>query len=216
MRELPPSPATVLFGAGTEAAAARTLRELGAERVLLVALAHHRAGADRVAAALGDAAVGVFTLSGPQVPGATVDAAVETARQAGADWVVAHGGGSAIGVAKAVALHLPVALGALPTTYAGSERTDIWGVTRDGEKQTGRDERVRPRLVVYDPDLTASLDRDVTLASLANALAHAIGALCAVEATAGARDAAGRSLAPLVSAIRALAADPADTAARAA
>ena len=54
-------------------------------------------------------------------------------------------------MAKAIALELPVSIAAVPTTYAGSERTNVWGITRDGKKLTGRDDRVRPRLVVYDP-----------------------------------------------------------------
>src|SRR5262249_9128354 len=148
------APERVVFGAGAERLVPDLLAELGARRVLLVAQDRHAAGAERIAAALGERACGLFLSDRPQVPGEVADAAVARAREGGADWVLAHGGGTPIGIAKAVALALPVRLAAVPTTYAGSERTDVWGVVRDGRKSTGRDPRVRPSLVVYDPELT--------------------------------------------------------------
>jgi homogentisate 1,2-dioxygenase len=209
------APERVVFGRGAERAVPGLLAELGARRVLLVAQDRHADGAERIARALGERAVGVFTTDRPQVPGEVADAAVARARDAGADWVVAHGGGTPIGVAKAIALALPVQVGAVPTTYAGSERTDIWGVTRDGRKTTGRDARVRPRLVVYDPELTLGLDRALSLDSLCNALAHSLEALYAADATPEARRSAEASLEPLVAGMRAIANDPADPAGRA-
>ncbi|MCB9674441.1 MAG: maleylacetate reductase [Alphaproteobacteria bacterium] len=208
MQTLSTAPDRVVFGEGAEAAVPALLAELGAERVLLVALAHHRAGADRLQTALGPRAVGVFATDRPQVPAEVADAAVRVARETRADWVVAHGGGTPIGIAKAVALELPVQIGAVPTTYAGSERTDIWGLTRDGVKTTGRDPGVRPRLVAYDPALTLDLPVTLSVQSLFNALAHSVEALYDLEAPAEARRAAAHSLAPLVDGIRAIAADP--------
>lgn len=215
METLSRAPDRVVFGVGAEAATPELLAELGARRVLLVALAHRAEGARRLAQALGDRAAGVFTTSGPQVPGEVVDEAVRRARDEDVDWVVAHGGGTPIGVAKAVALELPVKVGAVPTTYAGSERTDIWGITRDGRKTTGRDDRVRPRLVVYDPALTVPLGRDLSLESLMNALAHSLEALYAEDATDEARRAAEESLRPLLDGIRRVGASPTDLEGRA-
>jgi homogentisate 1,2-dioxygenase len=207
-------PDRVVFGAGAEASAATLLVELGARRVLLVAQDRHAEGAARIAGALGDRAAGVFTTDRPQVPGEVADAAVARARDAGVDWVLAHGGGTPIGVAKAIALALPVSLAAVPTTYAGSERTNIWGVVRDGKKTTGRDDRVRPRLVVYDPLLTLDLDRTLSLDSLFNALAHSVEAFYAADATPDLRRAAEDSFEPLLAGIRAVAAAPGELAGR--
>ncbi len=209
-RIVQPGDDRVVFGVGAERRAAELLADGGARRVLLVAQGRHRDGADRVAAQLGDRCAGIFDRVTNQVPGDIADAAVAMARELDADWVVAHGGGSAIGVAKAIALELPVKVGAIPTTYAGSERTDIWGVTRDGVKTTGRDARVRPELVIYDPALSATLPQRMSLLSLLNALAHSVEALYAVEATDAARAAAADSVAPIVAALRALGADPSD------
>jgi len=207
-------PDRVVFGVGAEAATAELLVELGARRVLLVAQDRHTEGAERIARALGDRAAGVFTTDRPQVPGEVADAAVARARDTGADWVLAHGGGTPIGVAKAIALALPVSVGAVPTTYAGSERTNIWGMTRDGKKTTGRDDRVRPRLVVYDPTLTLALDRALSLDSLFNALAHSVEAFYAADATPALRRAAEESFEPLIAGVRAIAAAPGDLAGR--
>jgi maleylacetate reductase len=92
------------------------------------------------------------------------------------DCLLSVGGGSAVGTAKAVALHRPVPIVAVPTTYAGSEMTPVWGRTDGGEKRTGTAIAVRPRVVVYDPELTVGLPAGITAASGMNALAHAVEA----------------------------------------
>ncbi|HTZ45877.1 MAG TPA: iron-containing alcohol dehydrogenase [Jatrophihabitans sp.] len=110
----------------------------------------------------------------------------ERARAAAAahriDTVVAVGGGSAIGLAKAVALTRPVRIVAVPTTFAGSEATDVWGLTDEQGKQTGASDRVLPGTVIYDAELVASLPRQLAAASGLNALAHCVDALWAPAA----------------------------------
>lgn len=203
-------PDRVLFGEGAAEAAPAELGRLGASRVLVIGSGRRPEGPARVARALGSLAVGTFPVDAPQVPVATARAAVAAAEEARADWVLAVGGGTPIGVTKAIALELPVRLAAIPTTYAGSERTDIWGLVDGGRKTTGRDPRVRPRLVLYDPALTRELPRELSLQSLFNALAHAAEALYAAEASPEAVRAARAALRPLLDGLRALAADPAD------
>jgi alcohol dehydrogenase class IV len=113
---------------------------------------------------------------------------METARQAqamarelGADCAVAVGGGSTIGLGKAIALDSGLPVVAIPTTYAGSEMTSIYGVTEAGIKKTGRDARVLPRSVLYDPDLTQSLPVQLSVTSGVNAIAHAAEGLYASD-----------------------------------
>ena len=91
------------------------------------------------------------------VPIETAREARELAAELGADCAVAIGGGSTIGLGKAIALEAPIPIIAIPTTYAGSEMTPIYGITEGGLKRTGRDVRVLPRTVIYDPDLTLTL-----------------------------------------------------------
>jgi maleylacetate reductase len=201
-------PERIVFGVGTEERVAAELEGLGARRVLLLAQPHHRAGADRVAAALGSRAAGIFTEMTRQVPVEVAEAARRRAREVEADWVLAHGGGTAIGVAKAVALTEDVAVAAVPTTYAGSERTNIWGLTERGVKTTGRDDRVMPKLVIYDPALTAGLPVAMSLTSILNAMAHSVEALYAADASEVVRDQAEESLAPLLNAMGTIAEDP--------
>ncbi|MCB9791315.1 MAG: homogentisate 1,2-dioxygenase [Alphaproteobacteria bacterium] len=204
-----PGPPRVLFGPGAEALTAEALAELGAERVLLVAQARHREGAERLAEALGPRCVGIFDQVAPQVPEEVAEAARAMARAREADWVLAHGGGSAIGVAKAVTLALDVQLAAIPTTYSGSEMTPIWGITAGGVKTTGRDPRVQPALVVYDPELLQGLSPVVTRTSLFNALAHSAEALYAHDASEAVREAAEAGARSLFASLQALVDAPA-------
>ena len=167
-------PGRVLFGAGAVDRLADEVDRLGAGRVLLVA---GRSRAAHAAERLGDRVAATWTGIVQHVPVATAEQARALAREAGADAVVCVGGGSAIGLAKAVALELGIPVVAVPTTYSGSELSTIYGLTEDGRKRTGRDARVLPAVVVYDPALTVSLPPEVTGPSGMNALAHCVEAL---------------------------------------
>jgi maleylacetate reductase len=112
---------------------------------------------------------------------------IETAREAraeaariGADCAVAIGGGSTIGLGKAIALESTLPIIAIPTTYAGSEMTTIYGITEGGLKKTGRAEQVLPRTVLYDPELTLGLPVKMSVTSGINAIAHAAEGLYSV------------------------------------
>jgi maleylacetate reductase len=173
-------PGCVVFAAG----AARTVlapevERLGARRVLLIATDRDRALIDELAAPLGDRIAGRFSEVRPHVPLAVAERARAAARDTGADALVAVGGGSTIGTAKAIALESGVPIAAVPTTYAGSEMTPVWGLTDARRKTTGTDPRVLPRVVVYDPELTFALPAAVTGPSAMNAMAHCVEAFYA-------------------------------------
>lgn len=173
-------PGRVRFGSGVVAEAGTEVDRLGGTRVLLVGRRGSAARVTgRIADDLGARCVGWFDDVAMHVPGDFAAAAVAAAREADADALVCVGGGSAIGTAKIVARKLGPPILAVPTTYAGSEMTPIWGTTSDGHKKTGPDLWVLPRTVLYDPDLTRSLPPWVAGPSGMNALAHAIEALYA-------------------------------------
>jgi maleylacetate reductase len=116
------------------------------------------------------------------VPVEAARTARSLARELGADTCVAVGGGSTIGLGKAIALEFGLPILAVPTTYAGSEMTPIWGLTEGGVKRTGRDAKVLPRTVIYDAILTLTLPPDLSSTSGMNAIAHAAEALYAENA----------------------------------
>jgi maleylacetate reductase len=167
----------VVFGAGSRHMIADEIDALGSGRVLVIASDQEATIADGICAVLGDRVVGRFTDVVQHVPVAKAAAAVAAATDLGADGLVAIGGGSAVGLGKAVRLELDVAFLAVPTTYAGSEMTTIWGRSDGGHKQTGKDPRVKPDTVVYDVDLTLSLPAGIAGPSGMNALAHCVEAL---------------------------------------
>ena len=174
-------PMRVVFGAGRSAELAAELAHLGLARVLVLATPGHRELAERIADTLGPRTAGVHARARMHVPRETADAAAEDARARAADGCVAVGGGSTIGLGKAVALRHGLPIVAVPTTFAGSEMTPVWGMTESGVKTTGRDPAVLPRSVVYDPDLCASLPPGIAVTSAVNALAHAVEALYAPD-----------------------------------
>jgi maleylacetate reductase len=164
----------------------------------------------RVNESLGDKVAGVFDKAVVHVPDAVATEAIAAARVSNADVIVALGGGSAIGVAKAIALETGISIVAVPTTYGGSEMTPIWGMTREGRKETGRDPRVQPKVVIYDPDLTLALPPRTTAASGLNAIAHCVEALYAVDANEASTNAALEGLRLLNESLPLLAVSPDD------
>ncbi|WP_329004184.1 maleylacetate reductase [Kribbella sp. NBC_00709] len=172
-------PGRVVFGAGTLDRVADEVANLEVRRVLVMATNSARDAADVVEVQLGDRFAGRIDGVAQHVPTAVAEHARAKAREVDADGIIAIGGGSAIGLAKAVALTSAdgLAIVAVPTTYAGSEMTPVWGETAGGSKTTGTDLRVLPRVVVYDPVLSLHLPKKVTAASVANAIAHCVEAV---------------------------------------
>jgi maleylacetate reductase len=172
----------VVFGPGYLSRVAGEAQALGS-RILLISGRHAAEPVRLVSRDLGDALAGRVDEVVQHVPVDVADRTTAAARDASADALLTIGGGSAVGLAKAVALVTGLPILAVPTTYAGSEMTPIWGRTDRGRKTTGRDPRVLPRVVVYDPTLTLSMPAEVTAASGMNALAHAVESLYAPDAT---------------------------------
>ncbi|GAA4543901.1 maleylacetate reductase [Pseudonocardia xishanensis] len=170
----------VVLRRGAVAEVPAEIDRLGARRVLLVGSARH---GDGVARALAGSLAARVTDPRMHVPIEQAVAARALADEHRIDACVAVGGGSAIGLAKAVALHRPVPVLAVPTTLSGSEATRVWGLTEGGVKRTGKDPAVAPRVLVYDPDLAAALTVARAVPSLVNALAHAVEALWAPDRT---------------------------------
>lgn len=158
------------------------IERLAASRIMLISTPGRSSLVKRAHDLAGGNVVEIFERSVPHVPQDVAAFARSRASESNADVLVALGGGTAIGVAKAVALTASLPIIAVPTTYGGSEMTPIWGLTEEGIKQTGRNPRVQPRIVIYDPDLTLSLPPRMTACSGLNAIAHCIEALYAADA----------------------------------
>jgi alcohol dehydrogenase class IV len=175
-------PSRVVFGAGSIDHLEREIDLLGAKRAIVLSTPQQREQAEALAARLGPRAVGVFARAVMHVPVETAQEARDYAARLGADCAVAIGGGSTTGLGKAIALTSSLPILAVPTTYAGSEMTPIYGLTEAGLKRTGCDLRVLPKTVIYDPALTLSLPALLSVTSGINAIAHAAEGLYAQDA----------------------------------
>ena len=169
-------PQRVCFGSGEAAASlGREAARLGATRVMLIASAGETELAGPVAQDLPVALHYDDVVM--HVPVEVAERARRAAAENHVDALVSVGGGSTTGLAKAVALTTGLPLIAVPTTYAGSEATPVWGLTEGARKTTGTDPRVLPKVIVYDAALTMSLPVPLSVASGLNALAHCVDAL---------------------------------------
>lgn len=199
----------VVFGTGTAAAdLAAEVERLGGARVVVIASDHDTGLVARLTAGL--PVVERVVHDSRHVPASLADEARAAALAAHADVLVSIGGGSTTGIAKAIALDTALPIVAVPTTYAGSEATPVWGRTDDGVKTTGTDARVLPRAVVYDAALTLSLPVALSVASGLNALAHCVDALWAPRADPLTTAYAEMGIRAIRAALPAIVADPAD------
>lgn len=174
-------PSRVVFGRGSLSRLAEEVQALGAQKSLILCTPEQHAQAQVAADLLGASSVGIYDGAQMHVPIEGARKAREHARSLGADCMVAIGGGSTIGLGKAIALESTVPIIAVPTTYAGSEMTPIYGITEDNLKKTGRDLKVLPRTVLYDPDLSVTLPVRMSVVSGMNAIAHAAEGLYAKD-----------------------------------
>jgi len=177
----------VLHGAGARALVPDEIERLGAQRVLVVAAPSSAEVAQDLATTLGERYTATFGRPAQHTPVEVTAEALTLARDVRADALVAIGGGSAIGLSKALAIRTGMPQVAVPTTYAGSEATPALGETENGVKTMRRDPALAPGTVVYDPELTLSMPHGLTLTSALNALAHAVEALWDTEASAATR-----------------------------
>ena len=204
----------VVFGAGALQQLEREIDALGATRALVLSTPEQADAARRVAELLGARAAGIFPRAVMHVPIETAREARDEARRLGADCAVAIGGGSTTGLGKAIALDSGLPIIAIPTTYAGSEMTSIYGLTEAGVKKTGRDLRVLPRTVIYDPELSLSLPIVLTVTSGLNAIAHAAEGLYAFDGNPIMSLMAEEGIRAIAAALPRLTAAPADVDAR--
>ena len=175
-------PWNIIFGAGTLDRLPDELAKLGYTRALVLATPNQKATGSDIVKLLGDKAAGLFDRARMHVPVETLNLALAEAKRLDADCTVSVGGGSTTGLGKALAFHLDLPNIVLPTSYAGSEMTNVWAVTKDNRKVTRRDDVVVPTLTIYDPELTLTLPPAFAAASGMNSMAQAVANAAAEDA----------------------------------
>src|SRR5450756_2353130 len=174
-------PQRVCFGSGeAKASLLREITALGVTRVMLIAAKAEMHLADEIAAGIPVALRHDDVVM--HVPVEVAERARDAAKTNGIDALVSVGGGSTTGLAKAIAMTSGLPIVAVPTTYAGSEATQVWGLTEGAKKTTGVDITVLPKVIIYDAALTTSLPVGMSVASGLNALAHCVDSMWAPNA----------------------------------
>lgn len=203
----------VLFGAGqAEANVTAEVARFGATAVMVIASEAETEIATTITRGITVALN--YNDVAPHVPIDKANAAREAATAAGIDLIICVGGGSTTGLAKAIAMTTGLPIVAVPTTYAGSEATNVWGLTEAARKTTGVDNVVLPKTVIYDADLTMTLPVWLSVASGLNALAHCIDSMWAPRADPINQALSAEGIRALASGLQAIKADPSDLAGR--
>lgn len=169
-------PQRVVFGQGRIAELEGELKSLGADAAVVIASERALTTVKEAVDGCGPMVASTFTALRQHVPADVVAQATAHCQRVDADAVISVGGGSAIGLGKAISRELGLPTVAVPTTYSGSEITPIYGITTAGTKRTGVDPAVLPDIVIYDPELTLALKDSIVGSSGMNALAHALWA----------------------------------------
>lgn len=172
-------PARVIFGGGAVARVPEEVQRKGLGRILVLSTREQEQSGKDIAALLGPLCAGTFPGAVMHTPVSVTEEAMRVVAELGVDGVVSVGGGSTIGLGKAIALRSDLPQIVVPTTYAGSEVTPIIGETQDGLKTTRTTAKVLPETVIYDVDLTIGLPVGLSVTSGMNAVAHAVEALYA-------------------------------------
>ncbi|NSY99130.1 maleylacetate reductase [Agrobacterium tumefaciens] len=172
-------PVRIRLGEGVRHTIGAEMETLGLRCAMVLTTPEQAMQGEVVRSALGPRGHSLFSRAAMHTPVEITEDALEAA--AGADCLVAIGGGSTIGLSKAIALRSDMPQIVLPTTYAGSEATPVLGQTENGVKETLRSPRVQPEVILYDPELVASLPVKLTVTSGLNAMAHAVEALYAQD-----------------------------------
>jgi len=177
------APGRVVLGAGAVDKLSAEIELLGASRALVLATPGREEQADAATSSLGSARVGLFAKAKMHTPVDVSAAGQAEARRLNADCLVTIGGGSAIGLGKGVALELGIPLICIVTTYSGSEMTDACGMLDGGRKVMHQSPNMRPKTVIYDPELTVGLPPSISGPSGMNAVAHCVSAICSLNPT---------------------------------
>lgn len=173
------APQRVVFAPGARDRVAEEVIALGRSRVLVLTTPEQAGAGAALLSALGPLGVGHFAGATMHTPVAVTEQAMEVLGALQADCLVAIGGGSTTGLAKALALRTGLPQIVIPTSFAGSEATPILGQTEGGRKTTLSDPRVRPTVILYDVTLVRSLPPRLVVSSGMNAIAHAVEGLYA-------------------------------------
>ena len=176
-------PGRVVHGAGRISALAEEVEALDARRVMFCCTKSRVAEVEKLAKTLGDRVAGICDEAKIFVPLTAVEPARAMAEKLGADCLVSYGGGTAVGLAKAVALEGGMPIVSIVTTYSGSETTALQGIIgHDGVRTNYRDMRMLPRVLIYDPELMLDVPIDVSIASGFNSIAHAVSSYLGKDA----------------------------------
>ncbi|AVW91095.1 maleylacetate reductase [Celeribacter baekdonensis] len=175
------NPARIIFGPGKLAEVANEIVGQHCRKALILSTPFQQQDAEKLSEALGYVSAGVFAEAAMHTPVDLTEKALAAFEASGADCVLSLGGGSTIGLGKAIAYRNDCPQIVVATTYAGSEVTPILGQTENGVKTTVRDASILPEVVIYDPELTLGLPVGMSVTSGMNAMAHAVEGIYAQD-----------------------------------
>ena len=176
-------PARVIFGIGTIASLGEEIVRLGAQKALFCCTPGREKETENLITPLNNISAGLCPIAEQYVPLPMVEEGRRIAKQRKADCVVSYGGGTSVGLAKAIALELEVPVVCAVTTFSGSETTNLQAILTDGLRVGYKSDWMLPRTIIYDPETAMGVPLSIMIPSGVNAIAHGVEACYAQGAT---------------------------------
>ena len=174
-------PIRVVFGAGTVGALAAEAYHHKMARLLVLCSKGRIDFARRVTESVADRCIAFSDASAPNMPRDAFERVLGDIERHKPDGFVVVGGGSPIGIAKAVASTTKLPYIAIVTTYSGSEMAARWRIGVAADAISGEGTAALPATAIYDPELTLDLPVRTSAASGMNAIAHAVESLYGID-----------------------------------
>ena len=177
------NPQRVIFAAGARSQAGEELDRLGVSRAMIITTPPQADTAAAFARLIGERAGIVYPGAQMHTPTNVTEAALTAVSSVKADGILVIGGGSAIGLSKAIALRTDLPQLVIPDDVRRfGDDTDP---RRDGKRRQERRSEVRrfcPKRSSTIPNWWPRCRSIVAGPSAMNAMAHAVDALCAADA----------------------------------
>jgi len=195
-------PARVIFGNGSIQLLGDEITKLGAKSPLFCCTPGRENESKFLIESLNLVNAKLCPIAEQYIPLPMVKEGRRLAKKHRADCAVSYGGGTAVGLAKAIALEQEIPVISVVTTFSGSETTDLQAILTDGLRVGYKSEWILPKIIIYDPEAAMGVPVEILIPSGVNAIAHGVESCYSQGATPVNNLIAGEGISAMASALK--------------